>query len=82
MVESFIGDRAPTIENIMSIDPRIQEAIRDSVRAHNQPENLTTKIIAWLNALVDGNENLEQKEKVAQHVDLIYEETKVNIFEP
>jgi len=66
----------------MSIDQRIKDAISESVGDHNQSENLTTKIIAWLEALADGNETLEDKEKVAKHLELIYRKTKVNISEP
>ncbi|HLA95618.1 MAG TPA: CxC ATPase DNA modification system associated small protein [Pyrinomonadaceae bacterium] len=66
----------------MSIDQRIKDAIGESVADHNQSENLTTKIIAWLEALADGNETLENKDKVDQHLELIYAETRVNISEP
>jgi hypothetical protein len=66
----------------MSIDQRIKDAIGESVADHNQSENLTSKIIAWLEALADGNETLEDKDKVDQHLELIYAETKVNISEP
>lgn len=66
----------------MSIDQRIKDAIGESVADHNQSENLTSKINAWLEALADGNETLEDKDKVDQHLELIYAETKVNISEP
>jgi hypothetical protein len=66
----------------MSIDQRIKDAIGESVAAHNQSENLTNRIIAWLEALAEGNETLEDKEKVKKHCDLIYQETQVNISEP
>ena len=66
----------------MSIDQRIKDAIGESVADHNQSQILTSKIIAWLEVLAEGNETLEDKEKVAKHLDLIYEATKVNASEP
>ena len=61
----------------MSLDPRIKNAVIKSVKSHEQNENLAEKIIAWLEALVDGNESLEDKDSIARHVNLIYENTKV-----
>jgi hypothetical protein len=63
----------------MSLDPRIEEAIKESVKNHNQSENLAQKIIAWLEALVEGNESLEDKDSIARHVNLIYDNTEVSI---
>lgn len=63
----------------MSLDPRIKEAVIESVRIHNQNDNLAEKIIAWLEALVDGNESLEDKDSIARHVNLIYDKTAVTI---
>ena len=60
----------------MALDPRIIEAIYESVDEFGQSKELATKLIAWLEALTSGNENIEDKDSVERHVELLYKVMK------
>lgn len=65
----------------MSLDVRIKEAISEAVYELRQDEGLSNKMIAWIEALVSGNESLEDRDSVYRHLELLYDATTVEIEE-
>ena len=61
----------------MSIDSKVHESVKKAVEDARQPESLATKIIAWLDSVVSGNEDINDSESALRHLELIYGETKV-----
>lgn len=59
----------------MSVDKKITEAIEKAVEQHGQPYSLATKIIAWLEALSAGNEDLNDKQSADRRLELLYDAT-------
>lgn len=57
----------------MSVDPRIKDAITKAVSEADQPKELTTRLLAWFEAIATGNASLEDRESVAKHVELLYQ---------
>ncbi len=57
----------------MSVDPRIREAIAKAVNEAEQPKELSTRLLAWFEAIATGNASLDDRESVAKHVELLYE---------
>lgn len=57
----------------MSTDAKIQKAIREAVADFGQNDGLADKLIAWFEAVVNGNENLANKDSVSRRLDLLYE---------
>lgn len=63
----------------MAIDPTIHRAIREAVDELRQPDPVAVRLIAWMTALADGNEQLSSQEKVRQRLDDLYEATTVDL---
>ena len=59
----------------MAIDPQIEQAVRTAVKQAKQADSLADKIIAWINAINSGNEDINDPSASSRHLDLIYEET-------
>lgn len=58
----------------MSIYQIMKDAISETVKDENQSKQLSHKIIAWLNALISGNEDIGDKDASLRHLELIYDE--------
>ena len=63
----------------MTIDPQIENAIRKSVEEGKQSESLADKLIAWVKAINSGNEDVNDPEAASRHLELIYEETVLEV---
>jgi len=63
----------------MSIDPQIENAIRTSVEESKQAESLADKFSAWVKAINSGNEDINDPEAASRHLELIYEETAIDV---
>lgn len=61
----------------MTLDPRIKDAITEAARDLNQKKELTDKLIAWFEALADGNESLDDRDSVYRRLELLYDSTIV-----
>ena len=59
----------------MSVDSKIVEAIEKAVAQHRQPHTLATKIVAWLEALSAGNEDINDKQSADRRLELLYDAT-------
>jgi hypothetical protein len=61
----------------MPVDPFMKEAIFKAVDSANQSKELSQKIIAWLNALLSGNEDISNDEDALRHLELLYNEVEL-----
>ena len=59
----------------MAIDPKIEEAIEAAVQELRQSQSLARKLIAWMNSVTSGNEDLNDIQSMYRHLDLLYDET-------
>ncbi len=56
----------------MSVQYEITEAIREAVREAGEAETLSNHIIAWFEAIVRGNTDLENTEDTLQRMESLY----------
>ena len=59
----------------MSLDPKIEEAIRKSVKEVDQDEALSREIVAWFAAVSSGNENLADKDSTDRRLERLFGDT-------
>lgn len=62
----------------VSLDPRISEAIRSAVEEAGQSPALARKLIAWLEAVTSGNEDINDTASADRHLEVLYGETSVD----
>lgn len=62
----------------MSTDAKIQKAIKEAVTDFGQNEGLADKLIAWFEAVANGNENLANKDSVSRRLELLYENCSID----
>ncbi len=62
----------------MSLDPKIEEAIQAAVKQEGQSEVLARRLVAWMKAIVSGNENVNSEQSANRHLELLYDATKVD----
>ncbi|MFP4338204.1 MAG: CxC ATPase DNA modification system associated small protein [Halothece sp.] len=55
----------------MAIDPKVSDAISSVVNEYNQSEKVATRLIKWLNALAEGQENFDNDEQVLNWIENI-----------
>lgn len=58
----------------MPVDPHIRQGIEDAVEASGQTPALARRLIRWFEALVSGNEEIEDKQSADPHLRLLYAE--------
>lgn len=63
------------------LDKKIRHAIQGATKESGQGRELAQKIGAWMEALVKGNESLEDKDSVHRRIELLYESTQLNEHE-
>lgn len=61
----------------MSLDPQIKEAIEIAVEQAQQSSTLARRITAWMEAVVSGNEDINDKNNARRHLELIFNNTEV-----
>lgn len=59
------------------MDGRIDEAIREAVSEAGQSEALAKKLIAWMDSVISGNENLADKQATELRLEVVYQATEV-----
>jgi hypothetical protein len=62
----------------MSIDIKNIEAIKEAANEAGQPASLARRLIAWMEAVTSGNENLSDPASVERHLEVLYAETDAN----
>ena len=61
----------------MSLDHIVYEAVTKAVEESEQNESLSTKIIAWIDALASGNENQDDIDSASRRARLLFEDTEL-----
>lgn len=61
------------------IASEISEAVFRATKESGQPDTVAKKLDAWLNALMSGNENIEDRESSRRHLELILNDISVKI---
>lgn len=62
----------------MTLDTRISEAIHDAVEEAGQPKELARRLVAWIEAVTSGNEDINDQATAARHLDVLYDGTVVS----
>lgn len=62
----------------MSLDQKISQAIRDAVNDAGQSAALARRLIAWMEAVTSGNEDLADQAAATRHLEVLYAETAVD----
>lgn len=60
----------------MALDNRIESAIREAVNEEGQNPKVADRVIAWLDALTNGNETLGDTSAVTRHIQDLFEVTQ------
>ncbi len=55
------------------IDPRMRDAIKDATAKAGQNDSVASRLCSWLEKLLDGTEEIENRESVFRHLDSIYD---------
>ena len=63
----------------MSLDPKIKEAIQIAVSEAGQNDTLARYLNAWMNAIVSGNEDVNDKQSAGRHLKLLFDATEVDV---
>jgi hypothetical protein len=58
------------------VDKSIVEAIEETVMSRGQNNDLATKILTWVGEIHSSNENLEDKNSVANRIESLLSSTK------
>lgn len=56
----------------MALDRTIREAVQTAVRDAGQPDQLSKKLLAWLEAIVTGNEELNDRDASQRHLEVLF----------
>lgn len=59
------------------METQIEKAIFDATEAYGQPPEVATKIVAWLRALKEGSENIDESSSAMQRAGILYEAAQV-----
>ena len=59
------------------MDPKIVASIEEAVREEGQSEALARRLVAWFGAIASGNEEINDKQALKRHLELLYSETKL-----
>lgn len=59
----------------MSLDIKITEAIEAAVEKEGQPAAVAKRLIAWLEAVNSGNEDITDTAQSDRHLDVLFEGT-------
>jgi len=61
----------------MALDKTIRTAIEDAVRDGDQSAQLSKKIIAWLEAVASGSEDIHDQEHAERRLEVLFDAVKV-----
>ena len=63
-------------------DPRIQAALAQALLEAGQPRALASKIGSWIEQVTNGNERVDDRDAAAQHLERLFEATRVAEADP
>jgi hypothetical protein len=61
----------------LPLDPTISLAIKGAVEDSGQSPALARRLMAWMEAVTSGNEDLADAAAAARHLEVLYEETSL-----
>lgn len=61
----------------MGLDPKITEAIEAATADSGQSPALARRLVAWLEAVTSGNEDVNNTAEADRHLEVLYEETAI-----
>lgn len=62
----------------MSTDPKLREALLRAVKDAGQSDALGRRILAWIDAVTSGSEEINDQAAADRRLELIYGEVKVD----
>ena len=66
----------------MSLDSKIKNAIEMAVQKSGQPSTVANRLIAWFEAINDGNEDINDRAHVDRRLEFLYDGTEVEFSDP
>ncbi len=66
--------------NSENLDKSITESVIEIVVESNQPKELATKILSWLDAIHSGRESLEDRNGSLTRIDVLLASTKTDNY--
>ncbi|MDX6444417.1 MAG: Small protein from certain CxC ATPase-based modification system [Blastocatellia bacterium] len=61
----------------MGLDPKITEAVEAATAEAGQSPALARRLVAWLEAVSSGNEDVNNTAEADRHLEVLYEETSI-----
>ena len=61
----------------MAIDKTIKEAIENATKKAGQPGALSKKVLAWLQLVASGSEDLHDRETAQRHLEVLFDAVQV-----
>jgi hypothetical protein len=62
----------------MAVDKTIRAAVEEVVREKGQSAQLAKKILAWLDVVVAGSEDVHDPEAAQRHLEVLFAATEVS----
>lgn len=63
----------------MSLDKKVSEAIHSAVQDADQSDAVARRLIAWMEAVTSGNEDIHDRAAAARHLEQLYAETDISV---
>jgi len=64
--------------SLENLDKSITESVIEIVENNNQPADLASKILSWLEAVHSGQESLEDKNSYLNRIEVLLDATKTD----
>lgn len=64
--------------SLENLDKSITESVIEIVKKNNQPADLSTKILSWLDAVHSGQESLDDKNSYLNRIEVLLDATKTD----
>jgi len=61
----------------MTLPAELKAALHEAARNSEQPETVSSRILALLEAIYSGNESLDDREAMRRHIELILESISI-----
>ena len=66
----------------MSLDIKIRSAIEEAVEESGQPFTVANRLIAWFEAINEGNEDISDRDQATRRSESLYDCTEVSLQDP
>ena len=62
----------------MALDQTIKDAVNSAVREAGQSQQLATKLLAWIDAVISGNEDVHDRDSSLRHLELLFKAVELS----